>query len=203
GGLNPHTRKLANSPTQMEMMIMKELTIDRSESVILTKFLGVCVFTAALCFSALVKVPLFFTPVPITLQTMIVCLSGAVLGPRCGVAAVVSYLALGLFGVPLFTQAGSGLLYFFGPTGGYLIGFLLASLFVGKLAQSVKTNSLVIWSAVMFVGMLAIYSVGALWLKVGYGWTLKNIIFLGVLPFVVPDMFKAIFAALIYRRFKS
>lgn len=184
-------------------MLMKELVLKRSNSVVLTKFLGISVFVMALCFSALVKVPLFFTPVPITLQTMIVCLSGAILGPRCGMAAVMSYLALGVLGVPLFTQAGSGLLYFSGPTGGYLAGFLLASMFVGKLAQSVKTNSLVIWFSVMFVGMLAIYCAGGFWLKVGYGWTLKNILFLGVLPFVIPDMFKALIAAVVYRKMKS
>lgn len=184
-------------------MLSKELALKQSNSIVLTKCLGVFVFTAALCFSALIKVPLFFTPVPITLQTMVVCLSGAILGPRLGVAAVLSYLALGALGVPLFTQTGAGLAYFFGPTGGYLIGFLLASLFVGKLAQSVKTSHLAVWFAVMIAGMLTIYCTGGFWLKIGYGWTLKNIFLLGVLPFVIPDMFKALMAAVIYKKIKK
>ena len=87
-------------------MLMKELVFVRPGNIVLAKFLGICVFVTALCFSALIKVPLLFTPVPITFQTMVVCLSGAILGPRLGLAAVISYLVLGIFGVPLFTQAG-------------------------------------------------------------------------------------------------
>lgn len=181
-------------------MLVRELVLKRPMLIVLTKFLGVYVFVAALCFSALVKIPLFFTPVPITLQTMVVCLSGAVLGPRLGLAAVISYLMLGIFGVPLFTQAGSGLVYFFGPTGGYLVGFLLAASLVGVLSQALKSRNLGVCFMIMLAGMLAIYCAGGFWLKVGYGWPLKNIFFFGILPFIVPDMFKALMAAVIYKK---
>lgn len=184
-------------------MLLKELALRQTAHVVLMRFLGVCAFVVALCFSALIKIPLLFTPVPITLQTMVVCLSGAFLGPRLGLAAVASYLALGVFGVPLFTQTGCGLGYFFGPTGGYLIGFLLASVFVATLIRAIQPKSLVILFAIMFCAMLVIYFIGCLWLCVGYRWTLKNVFFLGAVPFVMPDMLKALLAALIYKRFKG
>src|SRR5262245_17113843 len=84
-------------------------------------------FNLLLALSAQVRIPLFFTPVPITAQTFVVLLTGALLGPRLGAAAMAAYLLEGAMGLPVFQGGNSGVAYMFGPTGGYLIGFIASA----------------------------------------------------------------------------
>jgi biotin transport system substrate-specific component len=94
---------------------------------------GVAVFALALVASAYVRVPLPFTPVPLTLQDAVVLLAGAVLGLRGGVAATVVYLCAGAAGLPVYSGGGAGLAHLAGPTGGYLLGFVAAAAMVGAM----------------------------------------------------------------------
>lgn len=169
-------------------------------NIFIGRFLGVCAFSVLLCFSALIKIPLPFTPVPVTLQTLVVFLAGLVLGPSLAVCAISLYIGLGVFGVPLFANMGGGILYLFGPTGGYLFGFLIAAWLIGNLIPLNRTKNIFVCYAIILLGMLAIYFSGGLWLKVGYGWNFKQIFFLGVAPFFIPDTLKAFIAAAIYRK---
>lgn len=166
-----------------------------SRSIFWSKLLGTSLFAVLLCFSSLIKIPLPFTPVPITLQNLVVFLAGAMLGPSCGMASVAVYIALGISGIPLFANTGFGLAYLFGPTGGYLLGFLAAAGLIGYLTEKTKTKNILILYAVMLFGMAVVYGAGGCWLKIGYGWSFKEIFFLGVSPFLLPDMMKAFVAA--------
>lgn len=169
-------------------------SIAPAKSLFLSRLLGVCAFTMLLCFSAFIKIPLFFTPVPVTMQTLVVVLAGALLGPRLGFSAVFAYLVLGVSGIPLFANSGAGLVYLCGPTGGYMLGFLAASFLIGSLIETFKTRNFFFLSGIMLCGMSVIYLFGGLWLSIGYGWSAGRIFSLGILPFLLPDLAKTILA---------
>jgi len=120
---------------------------------------------AALTLSAKLSVP--FYPVPMTMQTLVVLLVGAFLGPRLGVAAVALYLVEGALGLPVFAgtpEKGVGLAYMAGPTGGFLAGFLVAAFGVGVAMRRGWARGLVGLSLVMLAGHAAIFAFGFGWL---------------------------------------
>jgi biotin transport system substrate-specific component len=126
-----------------------------------------------LILSAKAKVP--FYPVPMTLQTLAIGLIAAGAGARIAVATVALYLAQGALGLPVFTNtppATAGLAYFAGPTGGYLIGFLVSALIVGTLADHGWTRSPLKLFAALMLGDLSIIALGTAWLA--YGATLAS-----------------------------
>jgi len=164
------------------------------------KLFAVVSFSVLLALASLVKIPLFFTPVPVTLQTLVVLLAGACLGPVYGAFSVGLYLAYGLLGVPLFAGSAAGAAYLAGPTGGYLLGFLLAAVCVGALRRAVPKPVFGLNYLVMLAGIGVIYACGGLWLCVGYGWNLKQIALWGIWPFVGLDTVKAFLAAVLSRQ---
>ncbi len=144
--------------------------------------------------SAQIAVPLPFTPVPLTLQTFAVLAGAAALGAERAVIAQVSYIVLALAGLPILAGGASGATKVMGATGGYLIGFVLASYLVGKIAErgaTVKVRSTVLAYA---IGTTVIYTLGAIWLAQftgkGLVWAIAN----GVVPFLIGDAIKAIAA---------
>src|SRR3989338_7843057 len=108
-------------------------------------------FTAAI---ATFKIPLGFTPVPITLQTVGVLLSGAVLGPYYGALAMILYLLVGALGLPIFAGGGSGIAVLFGYTGGYLFSYTVAALVIGWLTYS-KKSRFISYAATSILGAFA------------------------------------------------
>jgi biotin transport system substrate-specific component len=144
--------------------------------------------------SAQIAVPLPFTPVPLTLQTFAVLAGAAALGAERAVIAQVSYIVLALAGLPILAGGASGATKVMGATGGYLLGFVVASYLVGKIAErgaTVKVRSTVLAYA---IGTLVIYSLGALWLAQFTGQGLVWAIVNGVVPFLIGDAIKAIAA---------
>ncbi|MBI5166309.1 MAG: biotin transporter BioY [candidate division NC10 bacterium] len=143
--------------------------------------------------AAQVSIPLPFTPVPITGQTFAVLLTGALLGSRRGALSILLYLGEGAAGLPVFAGGTGGFSRFIGPTGGYLIGFVVAAYLVGALAERGWDRRF--WRAVvaMLVGEGAIYLFGLLWLArfVPSG----KVFSLGMLPFLPGDLIKLILAA--------
>ena len=133
--------------------------------------------------SAQFRVPLIFSPVPITAQTLTVLLAGALLGPKRGGIAALTYLILGTFGWLPF--AGGSL---FGPTGGYLVGFAAAIYFVGITTS--KGWTVKWWSTllVLVAGNCIIYFFGLPWLSLYVGW--QSILPLGLYPFIIGDLLK-------------
>jgi biotin transport system substrate-specific component len=153
----------------------------------------VVLFSAFVALTAQVEIPLW--PVPLTLQTLGVLFTGAVLGSRRGALALLLYLTEGALGLPVFAGGASGVGYMLGPTGGYLVGFVVAAGVVGWLAQRGWDRRLV-WAAVaMVIGNVIIYVCGVAWLAVFLG-DLWGALVKGMLLFVVGDLIKIAVAAL-------
>lgn len=152
---------------------------------------------SALCVAAFaqIRILLPFTPVPLTGQTFAVLLVGAVLGSRLGTASLVFYTALGATGLPVFAGGGAGLTHMSGPTLGYLVGFVAAAYFVGRLAERGLERSARTSLVTFLAGTMIIYLFGAGWLAFQFG--LERALSLGVLPFLVGDTVKIVTAALV------
>ncbi|ACS34306.1 biotin transporter BioY [Thermococcus gammatolerans] len=146
-------------------------------------------FTAFTALGAQVAIPI--GPVPITLQVLFVLLSGLVLGARLGFLSQTLYLLLGLLGFPVFAHLGSGFAVLYGPTGGYLLAFPLASFLAGMMSGRGKAIEMA--GALLAIG--AIYLLG--WARLSLLIGPEKAFYLGVLPFVGVDVAKAVVAVLV------
>lgn len=148
-------------------------------------------------FAAQWEIPLGFTPVPVTGQTFAVLLAGGTLGMRAGGASQLLYLALGAFGLPFFAGGSSGWEVLRGPTIGYLIGFVIAAVVVGRLAEA-KADRKVRTSIPAFaLGSAVIYLCGMVGLVVVAGMSVGAAFTAGVVPFLVGDAIKAVAAGVL------
>lgn len=148
--------------------------------------------------AAQVRIPLPWTPVPISAQTFAVLLSGVLLGGWYGGLSQVFYIGAGIAGVPWFSGGGSGIAYISGPTGGYIIGFILAALFIGYfIDRFVRARGFfAIFVLMFFANFVLIHLPGLLQLSVVTG--VRNIyklLSMGTLPFIVGDVAKVLAAA--------
>jgi len=160
-------------------------------------------FALLTALGAQVRIPLPFTPVPITLQTFAVLLGALVLGMNRGALSQLVYLGVGVAGAPVFAGAGAGPAALVGPTGGYLVGFVVAAMLVGSLARSLDPKAAGSgWKAlaILGAGTLAIYVPGVLWLSWVTGLGLGSAVALGVVPFLPGDGVKAVLAVSIWLR---
>ncbi len=158
-----------------------------SNSKIFKKLFIIFLGSIALTLSAKIKIP--FYPVPMTMQTFVVLFMGIAFGAKIGFASVSLYLIEGIAGLPVFSNSpekGIGLVYFTGPTMGYLIGFLIASFLVGCL--DLKKNIFLIFIK-LILSVSVIYVLGVIWLGILIGWE-KPIIQFGVKPFILAELFK-------------
>lgn len=161
---------------------------------------GFALLTAVL---AQVRIPLGFTPVPITGQTFAVLLAGAALGARRGAASQALYVALGAIGLPFFAGGDGGWAVATGPTAGYLVGFVVAAALVGHLAEQGQDRRMASAIPAFVAGTVVIHSLGAAWLAHSLGIPLtgeagaSSAISLGVAPFIVGDVVKAAAAGLL------
>ena len=157
---------------------------------ILIIFLG----SVLLTISSKIRIP--FYPVPMTMQTFVVLFLGMSFGYKIGLATVSLYLLEGIIGLPVFSNSpekGVGLIYFTGPTMGYLIGFLIATFLAGyfKFEGNLLSNFIK-----LLISVSTIYILGVFWLGSLIGWD-KPIIQLGVTPFLLAELFKIIILALL------
>ena len=164
-----------------------ELTKNISQTKLIKSLLAIILGSIALTISAKIKIP--FYPVPMTMQTFVVLLLGMSFGYKVALTTVGLYLLEGIMGLPVFSNSpekGVGLVYFTGPTMGYLIGFLTACF----LASFIKLddNYLIIFIK-LTLSVSTIYIFGVLWLGTLIGWD-KPIIELGVAPFLLAEFFK-------------
>jgi len=153
--------------------------------------------TILLAISAKIKIP--FWPVPMTMQTFIVLLLGILYGWKLGLFTVSLYLFEGAMGLPVFAgtpEKGIGLVYFTGPTMGYLIGFIFAVFFTGffKFNDNIIENFLKLLFSVSFI-----YFFGLIWLGYLIGWD-KPIFDLGAKPFLLAELFKVLILAILTPR---
>lgn len=152
---------------------------------------------AALAVAAKIKIPMW--PVPITMGTFAVLTIGAAYGPRLGMATILGYMIVGALGFDVFASSSAesfGLTYMMGGTGGYLLGYVLATLALGLAARRGWDRS-ILWMAVaMLIGNALIYVPGLLWLGQLYGWD-QPILAWGFTPFLIGDALKLALAALL------
>ncbi len=146
--------------------------------------------------SAQLAVKLPFSPVPITGQTLAVLLIGALLGRRRGALAVVVYIGQGVLGLPVFAGGAAGWARLAGPTGGYLVGFVLAAYVVGLLAERGWDRRPATTVAAMALGNAVIYACGLVWLS-GFVGGMDKALTLGMTPFLVGDLLKIALAAVL------
>jgi biotin transport system substrate-specific component len=164
-----------------------ELIKQNTQSQIIKSLLIIFFGSIILAISAKIKIP--FYPIPMTMQTFVVLFLGISLGYKIALATIGLYLIEGILGLPVFSNSpekGVGLVYFTGPTMGYLIGFLSASFFASFIKSTDKY--LVIFVKLIF-SVSTIYILGVLWLGILIGWD-KPIIELGVAPFIIAEFFK-------------
>lgn len=140
-------------------------------------------------------IPIPFSPVPLTLQSFAVLLVGATLGGKKGALAIVAYLVEGAIGLPVFAGGSSGLTSLMGPTGGFLVGFVAAACVAGVLINQSKKN----FSSVFFAFVIAtsiLLMIGSSWLSFFVG--KESAFTMGVYPFLIGDLLKAVSATLIF-----
>jgi biotin transport system substrate-specific component len=149
--------------------------------------------------SAQVLVPV--QPVPFTLQTMLVLLSGAFLGSRNGAYSQVLYLAAGIIGLPVYAGYSFGIAKLFGPTGGYLLSFPFAAFLTGYIIEKNK-SSIAVFISFLVAGFLILLT-GSLYLSVFLNGNIKQSMFSGLLIFSVWDLIKITAAFSIYKAFSK
>ena len=174
----------------LESFILKEKSKDHFS--LLTNFVTIVICSLLLILSAKIKVDLY--PVPMTLQPLAVLMIAMLCGRNISVAAVTLYLIQGMVGLPVFAYGG-GLPYLLGPTGGFLFGFLVASILIGELADREWGKSLIKSVFAMLIGLFTIYICGVFQLSIlkGFDFAIIN----GLKPFIIGDLYKLILAALL------
>jgi len=157
-----------------------------------TRAFQVAIAVAVMAVSAQVAVPMPFSPVPATLQPVAVLAIGALLGTRLGTAALVTYLAVGMAGLPVFSMGRGGVAHLFGPTGGYLLAFPIAALVAGLGGTRQVPRMLLAMAAAMVV----IHAGGVAWLAI-LGGDPTFAFEAGFVPFLTGDLLKIGLAAVV------
>lgn len=180
--------------TQTQQQTLAQSLFDTRHHLMRAALLAVA-GSVALAISARIQIP--FYPVPLSMQTFVVLVLGMAFGWRLAGATLFLYLVEGAAGLPVFAgtpEKGIGLAYMVGPTGGYLIGFLLAAMATGWLAEHGWGRNFFTTALAMFIGNALIYVPGLFWLGQVLGWD-KPILEWGLYPFVLGDGFKLILAS--------
>lgn len=181
----------------MDRYYLAQITLGRQ----LLLMLG---FNLLLIASAYVRIPLPFSPVPITAQTMAVMACGLFLGPVCGSLTVLAYIVEGIVGLPVFAGGTAGMAVLLGPTGGYLIGFVTSAFVVGYFSEKVIRMTYARLIGVLSLGTVAVFLPGlsVLALYSGTG----SVVTIGLLPFLPGAVIKTAFLASglsLYKRFRK
>ena len=177
-----------------------EIVKNFSQSKLVKNLFVILIGSILLAISSKIKIP--FYPVPMTMQTLVVLIIGIGFGWKLGIATIMLYLFEGIIGLPVFSgtpEKGVGLIYFTGPTMGYLIGFLVAVFFAGKFNydNNLFKNFLKLTFATSFI-----YILGMLWLGGLIGWD-KPIFKLGAQPFLLAELFKILLATFAIKQIKK
>ena len=164
---------------------MQTLSLSNNSSII-KSFLAVISGTALLAISSKIQTP--FTLVPATMQTFVVLFLGMILGYKLAAATVILYLIEGLIGLPVFAKGG-GLVYLIGPTGGYLIGFILTAFFAGMIKA--KNDPIVVFIYLLFsVSVTYIFGLLGLWNYMGLDKSFNQVFLVGAQPFLLIEIYK-------------
>lgn len=163
-------------------------------------YVGIFVALIAVC--SWISIPL---AVPVTLQTMAVCITSGLMGTKRGVLSVAVYILLGLIGVPVYAEFSSGIGVLLGATGGYMVGFIFTALIVGVMVRMLGKK---VWgyAVSMLLGIAVCYAFGTAWFIVFYNNNNADAVSVGaalsmcVVPFIIPDIIKIAAATLLCKR---
>lgn len=158
-------------------------------------------FGALTAIGAFIVIPL--QPIPFTLQTFFTAIAGTMLGGYAAAVSQVVYVILGCIGLPVFAGGKAGLGVLFGPTGGYLIGFIIGAYIIGKIMEARKQAGIVYTAMAILAGDLVIYTVGTLQLAVIAQLSPIKAVMVGVVPFVWAEAIKLLAAAMLTVKLKS
>jgi biotin transport system substrate-specific component len=175
----------------MTMTATYPLSSSLSKPAAILKDIGVVLGASlVIALSGQLSIPLPFTPVPLVLQSHVILFFAAVLGSRRGFFAVLAFLMQGLMGLPVFASGSVGLLALLGPTGGYLLGYLIAAWTTGWMMENAKERTVKSTALALISGNLAIYLFGLPWLSFFIGF--KAALICGFLPFIAGDFLKIV-----------
>jgi biotin transport system substrate-specific component len=165
----------------------------------------IALFAALTAAGTFISIPLPFSPVPVVLQNLFALLAGLILGPLLGGLAVGLYLIAGAVGAPVFAGATGGFVRFLGPTGGFLLGYLLSAIVAGLIAGRPRgkgENRL--WRIILgtVLGLLSVYVPGLIRLKIVMGTTWPGVLAAGFIPFLIGDILKGVAAVIIAPRLR-
>lgn len=162
-------------------------------------------FAALIAAGTFIAIPLPFSPVPVVLQNIFALLAGLVLGPLRGGAAVGLYLIAGTIGAPVFAGASGGVVHLLGPTGGFLLGYLLAALTAGLIAGNPRPGKPLPLRRIIpavAAGFLVVYVPGVLRLKGALDLSWARALGAGFFPYLIGDALKGIIAVIIAPRLR-
>jgi len=167
----------------------------------LRRMVYAAMFGALTAIGSLIVIPL--QPLPITLQTLFTGLAGVLLGGYAGALSQVVYVLLGVIGLPVFAGGKAGLGTLMGPSGGYLIGFIVAAYVIGKIMEVRKEPGLAWIGLSLVVGNLVIYALGVAQLSLVAHISITKALLVGVVPFLIGDLLKLVTAALIALKLRN
>jgi len=159
----------------------------------LRRMVYAAMFGALTAIGSFLVIPL--QPLPITLQTLFTGLSGVLLGGYTGALSQIIYVLLGIIGLPVFAGGKAGIGTLFGPTGGYLIGFIAGAYIIGKIIEARREPGLAWIALALVAGNLVIYTLGTIQLSIVTHFSLLKSLMVGVVPFLIGDLLKLLTAA--------
>ncbi|MGP8320855.1 MAG: biotin transporter BioY [Methanosarcinaceae archaeon] len=166
------------------------------------KMVFASLFAAMTAVGAYIKIPIPIGPVPLTLQVLFVLIAGIMLKSKWGTISMLVYVLLGIVGLPVFAGGASGPGVLFGPTGGYLIGFMAAAFVVGYLAERKGTFNILLNAVFMTIGLGVIYLFGVAQLVIVAKLTIMQAIAAGIFPFLIGDLMKITAGAYITSKYE-
>ena len=160
----------------------------------------ISLFAALTAVGAFISIPLY--PIPLTLQTLFTLLAGMTLGSVMGASSQIIYVMLGVIGLPVFAGFKAGVGILFGPTGGFLFGFIISAYIIGKIVELKKEKNIFYYFLAGIIGTIILCIIGITQLSLVTGIGIKKAITVGMLPFLPGDILKIIAASFIARKFK-
>jgi len=160
----------------------------------------VSLFAALTAVGAFISIPIY--PVPLTLQTLFTLLAAMTLGSVMGASSQIIYVLLGVVGLPVFAGFKAGIGILFGPTGGFLFGFIISAYVIGKIIELKKEKNMFYYFLAGLLGTVIIYIIGITQLSLVTSIGVKKALTVGMLPFLPGDIFKIIAASFISSKLK-
>lgn len=160
----------------------------------LNQMISIALFAALIAISAYISIPLPFSPVPITMQPLIIMLAGLLLAPKEAIGSVLVWMLIGVAGMPVFAKGGAGFGILAGPTGGYILGFALGALVI-SLLKGKEVNLARYILACVVGGLIVVYTLGALRLGQILNKSIAQAFMIGAVPYLIPDLIKLFLAS--------